>query len=157
MLFKAVKDSSEVQLIVVGQLSKLQKGFLESENISYSNFHDVSEAHLSELYSKSDLLYFASTSEGFGLPILEAQALGVPVMTSNISSMPFVAGKGAHYVNPHDLSQIKHGIEKIITDELYRSKLIESGLKNINRFSKKEYLSRYRHLYKDVFKIDLSW
>jgi glycosyltransferase involved in cell wall biosynthesis len=51
-------------------------------------------------YNKSDILAFVSTSEGFGMPILEANAVGRVVVTSNITSMPEVANNAAHYVNP---------------------------------------------------------
>jgi len=90
------------------------------------------------LYKKSKALTFPSFYEGFGLPILEAQSLGVPVLTSNISSMPEVAGKGALYVNPYDISDIAKGMEKLAENNDLCHELIQKGFENIKRFSWEE-------------------
>ncbi len=90
----------------------------------------VADQDLPALYRGAKALLFPSLFEGFGLPILEAQACGCPVVTSNISSMPEVAGKGAILVNPYSVDDIVNGIRKI-----NRNKLIKAGFENIKRFS----------------------
>lgn len=94
----------------------------------------VPEKDLPALYSGAIAFTFPSLFEGFGLPILEAQACGCPVLTSNISSMPEVAGKGAIYVDPYNTSDIVKGMRKINNQET-RNKLIKKGFENIKRFS----------------------
>lgn len=98
----------------------------------------VPEKDLPILYSGAIALAFPSLFEGFGLPILEAQACGCPVLTSNISSMPEVAGLpaggGAISVNPYSVDDIVEGMKKIINLDT-RNKLIQAGFENIKRFS----------------------
>lgn len=95
----------------------------------------VSEEVLRKLYSSADMFYYASLYEGFGLPILEAQSCGCPVLTSNTTSCSEVAKDGACLVDPYDINAIINGIYKILKDKQYRSEIIKSGYKNIERFS----------------------
>jgi len=78
---------------------------------------------------------FPSLYEGFGLPVLEAQACGCPVITSNTSSLSEVAGDAALLVDPSDTSAIAEGMQRIATDPALRESLIERGLANARRFS----------------------
>jgi glycosyltransferase involved in cell wall biosynthesis len=78
---------------------------------------------------------FPSLYEGFGLPVLEAQACGCPVITSTTSSLPEVAGDGALLVDPEDTAAIAAAIGRIATDPELRQKLVESGFANVRRFS----------------------
>jgi glycosyltransferase involved in cell wall biosynthesis len=71
---------------------------------------DITSKQLGLEYKSSDLLYFASTKEGFGLPILEAQSLVIPVITSNTTAMPFVAGEGALIIDPYSVDSIRDGL-----------------------------------------------
>lgn len=92
----------------------------------------VADKDLKVLYSGAIALVFPSLFEGFGLPILEAQACGCPVITSNISSMPEVSGKGAILVDPYSTEDIIRGMRRI---DSIRAKLIKLGFENLNRFS----------------------
>lgn len=86
------------------------------------------------LYSSAIALTFPSLFEGFGLPLLEAQASGCPVITSNTSSMPEIAGEGAILVNPYNTPDITRAMIEVRIKKT-RVKLIEAGIKNIKRFS----------------------
>ncbi|MDD5490119.1 MAG: glycosyltransferase family 1 protein, partial [Candidatus Moranbacteria bacterium] len=88
-----------------------------------------------ELMKKAEAFLFPTFYEGFGLPILEAQSVGTPVITSNISSMPEVAGNGAVLVDPEDANAIAEAVHRIISDESYKNDIIEKGLENVKRFS----------------------
>jgi glycosyltransferase involved in cell wall biosynthesis len=139
-----------VQLYIVGNLKPHQKSLLEEYQIDYQNDYNLSDEALLALYKACSLVLFASTLEGFGMPILEAQAVGRPVVTSNLSSMPYVAGDAACLVDPHDPRSIRAGIEKVLSDSAYREELIQKGLKNIARFSAIEVARQYEALYAEV-------
>jgi len=87
------------------------------------------------LLSNADIFLFPSFYEGFGLPVLEAQTAGVPVVTSFNSSLPEIAGEGALLVNPRNPEQIAEAVKSIIDDKNLRAKLIKSGYENVKRFS----------------------
>jgi|SRR3989344_2741308 len=95
----------------------------------------LSIEELELLYASADALLYCSLYEGFGLPILEAQACGCPVVTSNVSAMPEVAGKGAILVDPYSTEDITHGIGEI---RGIREELIKRGFENVKRFSWKK-------------------
>ncbi len=94
----------------------------------------VPDEKLPALYSGAEALLFPSLFEGFGLPLLEAQACGCPVLTSNVSSMPEVAGKSAILVNPESVDDIVRGMEKM-EDGKSKMEIIKKGFENIKRFS----------------------
>lgn len=94
----------------------------------------VSNEDLVALTNGAQLLLFVSYYEGFGLPILEAQACGTPVVTGNISSMVEVAGEGALLMDPHSPLDIGSGIEMALNED-YREKLVQKGFENVKRFS----------------------
>ena len=95
----------------------------------------VQEADLPVLLSSAIGFAFPSLHEGFGFPVLEAQACGTPVVASNTSSVPEVAGDGAQYVDPYDTASIAAGLERVVHDEALRMDLRERGLANVQRFS----------------------
>jgi alpha-1,3-rhamnosyl/mannosyltransferase len=88
----------------------------------------VPEKAMPALYGGCRAFLYPSLYEGFGLPLLEAMSCGAPVMTSNCSCMPEVAGNAALLVDPLDLSSISAGIEKALSDEKWRSCAINLGL-----------------------------
>ncbi len=96
---------------------------------------DVSEEEISILYSQAVALIFPSLFEGFGLPILEAQSYNCPVICSNTSAMPEVAGNSAILVNPHSIEEIKNAMELIFHNSNLREELMKKGKENIKRFS----------------------
>lgn len=96
----------------------------------------VSEEEKCELLRNAEGFLFPSLYEGFGLPVLEAQAVGVPVLTSNVSSLPEISGTNSVIlVDPLNVEDIATGIEKIALDTRLRSAIIEGGLRNVKRFS----------------------
>ena len=121
--------------VVIGHLLDDQKILLENSGIEYENLKDLTREEILEQYVLCDLLLFASLYEGFGLPIVEAQTVGRLVVTSNLSSMPEVAGRGALLVDPHNVESIKSGIKAIIESEELRHDLVQLGYANCKRFS----------------------
>jgi glycosyltransferase involved in cell wall biosynthesis len=139
--FKIFREKGFDYLLVIA--GRKDKRFLNLEKEIKNNrlekkiilADDPSRKEVTALYKKAKALTFPSFYEGFGLPLLEAQNLEVPVLTSNTSSLPEVAGDSALYVNPYDVGDIAKGMEKIALDEKLREDLIQKGYKNIKRFS----------------------
>lgn len=142
----------DIQLRIVGELKPEQTILLHKHQINYHNSWKLSKAALIQQYQQADLLAFVSTIEGFGLPIVEAQALGCPVLTSNLSSMPEVAGEGAYLVNPYDAAAIRAAVQALLKDDSLREKLIEKGYENVKRFQPKHIALQYMALYEKVAK-----
>lgn len=138
------------KLIVIGQLSDSQKNLLRKHNVSFEMYTSLAYNEVLDVYKLADMLLFASTYEGFGLPILEAQALGRPVITSSISSMPEVAGDGALFVDPFNEFDIRKAVKLICNDPGLRIRLIALGLENVKRFDSKTISDLYLNLYKTI-------
>ena len=140
----------ECSIHIIGKLEKYHEDILNKFAVRYSYEYNLSDKQMQQAYAESDILLFASTLEGFGMPIIEAQTVGIPVVTSNLSSMPEVAGNGACLVDPYDIESIRDGLSRIIGDADYRSKLISEGVSNIERYSAERISRMYYELYKKV-------
>lgn len=95
----------------------------------------VPEHDLPALYSGARLLAFPSLFEGFGLPVLEAMACGTPVLTSNVSCLPEIAGQAALLVNPYSVTDLADGMHQLCTDATRREALRAQGLVRAQDFS----------------------
>lgn len=137
-------------LRIIGRLSDRQTDLLQRFEIEYSSVLNISDEEVVEEYHQCDMLVFASTFEGFGLPILEAQATGRAVVTSNIMSMPEVAGDAACLVDPFDVASIRSGMQKIINDTLYRDTLVKYGFDNVSRFRPEIIAVQYVEIYREL-------
>lgn len=140
----------EVELIVVGHLNASQRSALVEAGVPLEEKTGLSRAQILEEYVNADVLAFVSTYEGFGLPIIEAQAVGRVVVTSTMCSMPDVAGTAACLVDPFDSASIRRGLCKVISDEKYRHALIDKGFKNVERFRLAAIAEQYAKLYRSV-------
>jgi glycosyltransferase involved in cell wall biosynthesis len=108
------------------------------------------EETLAVMYRLAGVFVFPSLYEGFGLPPLEAMASGTPVVTSNVSSLPEVAGDAAVLVDPYDPDAIADGIERVLTDEKLRRQLRTRGLARARQFSWETSVRRVREIYDEV-------
>ena len=95
----------------------------------------VDENDLPYLYRAADLFVFPSFFEGFGLPVLEAMRSGLPVVTSNSSSLAEIAGDAALQVNPNETHELAQAILKAVTNQALRKTLVERGLSRVNQFT----------------------
>lgn len=95
----------------------------------------VTDGELRTLYSQALFLAFPSLYEGFGIPIVEAMSSGIPVLTSNRSSMPEVAGGAGFFVDPESTSDIKRGIETLLGDDAVRASLRSSCQSQVAKYS----------------------
>ena len=90
---------------------------------------------LPALYSMAAAVPYLSLYEGFGFPVLEAQACGAPVLCADSSSLPEVAGEAALLVNPEDTGAMTAAIRRLVSDPLLRHQLAQAGLENVRRFT----------------------
>ncbi|ULQ52403.1 glycosyltransferase family 4 protein [Flavihumibacter fluvii] len=134
-------------LDIVGELNAEQVALLSENGISWSNYFNVSDEKLIDLYATADILLFPSVYEGFGVPILEAQQTGRLVVTSNISPLKEVAGAGAELVDPYEPASIRSGLLRVINDEEYRSGLIRKGLENVRQYNSSAIATSYISIY----------
>lgn len=153
-----VKLDTSMPLVIVGK-----KGWLWTDEIGrlqsvYSKFF-LEKIKFLEYISRSDLTYlyqgaccfvFPSLYEGFGLPPLEAMALGCPTVVSNVSSLPEVCGDAALYVDPYNVISIRDGIEKLINNFSLRAQLSLAGKERAKLFSFNNYVTRLYEAYQKV-------
>lgn len=137
-----------VDLVLVGKSFEKKEDLNHPELKSYRQFLKkfspnsqvhmlgfIEEEELVIIYNLAVVTLLPSFYEGFGLPILESQACGTPVVTSDVSSMPEVAGEGALLVNPYKVAEIEKVISSIWDDASLRLNLIKKGFDNVKKFS----------------------
>lgn len=112
----------------------------------------LTDAELGELYAGATCLCVPSLYEGFCLPILEAQDFGCPVLSSNVSAMPEIAGEGAVYFSPDSADELAKSLRKILNDASLREQLIKAGHLNRKRFSWQIAAAQYARLFESVMR-----
>jgi len=144
-------DGLPYKLYVIGKLSDQQVALLAKHHIDFRSYFNLPYNEVALLYHQCSAVCFASTYEGFGMPIIEAQLVGKPVITSDIDPMPWVAGKsGACLVDPFNTKSIREGLMKVTEDKAYREGLVENGLRNVQRFDPSKIARMYEEVYREV-------
>ena len=146
------------KLVLVGRMAwkneELQEVFATTEHKDDIIFTGhVSNDDLPKYLASAEALTYVSVFEGFGIPILEGMSSGTPVITSNVSSMPEVAGNAALLIDPHDPTSIATGMQRIICEPKLRDSLIAKGYERVKVFSWKKTAD---HIYKQMNKLNLS-
>ena len=132
-IFKEIKN---VKLMIVGQENKVFSSLgIKNlpDNIVFTGY--VDDIELVNLYNKASIFIYPSFFEGFGIPPLEAQACGTPVICSNTTSLPEVGKDSVVYCDPYDLKDIREKIELVLNDKTLQNELRQKGFENIKRFS----------------------
>jgi glycosyltransferase involved in cell wall biosynthesis len=137
----------DIHLRIIGKPSAADEFLLKQLDIDYSAQSRLTDAEMQEAYATSDFLLFASTLEGFGMPILEAQMVGLPVITSDLAPMNEVAGDGALLCNPLDVRAIRLCIQQLTVRTQNRENLIRNGKNNCIRFSPKSSAKMMNEIY----------
>lgn len=133
------KGGFEHHLVIAGEQgwkfdrAKALEGVHHKDEIHFIGF--VLDEDMAALYSAAELFVFPTLYEGFGIPVLEAQACGTPVLTSNCSSLPEVGADSAIYVDPMNAEDIGNGIIRILNDRQLSDELVRKGYANAARFS----------------------
>jgi glycosyltransferase involved in cell wall biosynthesis len=144
-----------LKLVLIGdEISKytaLRRAVHQHQLHKYVRFLGfVPEETLAVMYRLAGVFVFPSLYEGFGLPPLEAMASGTPVVTSNVSSLPEVAGDAALLVDPYDPRAIADGIYSVLTDETLRRGMVHRGIARAGQFSWEQSVRRVRQIYGEV-------
>ncbi|MFT4154365.1 glycosyltransferase family 4 protein [Parafilimonas sp.] len=148
-LAEAIKNIP-CRLVIAGNVHTGDMEKLRRYEIDFTVKSNLSTEALYQEYINCDLLAFVSVYEGFGMPVIEANAVERPVLASNISAMPEVAGDAACLVDPHNVDAIRQGLLQIIYNDAYREQLIMNGRKNRQRFDAVTIADAYYQLYKKI-------
>ncbi len=157
--FIELKNESNIndKLLVVGIPNWKQTKFYNivresdfKEGVIFADF--VSEDDLMLLYNGASIFLYPSLYEGFGMPLLEAMACGTPVVTSNVASMPEIAGDAAFLINPNSGEELKAAVMKLLNDENLRNNLIARGLKQAKGYSWIKMAQRTLAIYESIYK-----
>jgi glycosyltransferase involved in cell wall biosynthesis len=139
-MLRAESCAADVKLVVAGRTGWLYAEIFDTvkrlgleKEVIFTGF--VDDADLPDLYRGAQVFVYPSLYEGFGLPILEAMASGIPVLTSDLASMPEVAGDAAVLVDPRDPKAIAEGIVRILAEGRLRDALIQKGLSRARHYT----------------------
>jgi len=157
-VFEKLKNKfKEYQLVIVGQVGWMSEKFFEKlKNLPENVKKDIiltgyiPKKDMVYLYNGCELFIYPSLYEGFGIPVLEAMSCGVPVITSNTSSLPEVGGDACIYVNPSDEEDILYKIEKVLNSEELKKEMREKGLERAKLFSWKKTAENTLKVYKNI-------
>lgn len=150
-LIQAIEGIS-CHLKIVGALDKSILDELTARQVDFTSVTELSDNEIVAVYDQCDIVSFVSTYEGFGIPILEANTVGRVVVSSNLFSMPEVAGNAAHLVDPYSVTSIREGILKVRDEAGYRNNLIENGFANKERFKVEDIAMQYVEIYKTLIR-----
>jgi len=148
-------NRNDISLVIAGRRGWLyEEVFREIEKLNLGDrviFLDyVPETDLPLIYNSASVFVYPSLYEGFGFPPLEAMACGVPVVTSNKSSLPEIVGDAGVLINPENVEEIKEAIIDVLEDEALRKDMVKKGLKRVKLFSWKKCAEDTLKLYKGL-------
>ena len=137
-------------LRIIGKLTQQQMKLLHDSSVMYSNAFKLTDEEIVEEYKNCDIVSFPSLYGGFGMPIIEGQAIGRVVLTSNIDPMKEIANNSALLVDPCDVASIHDGFCQLIENAELRKSLIKRGLHNVVRFQPSVIAEKYLQLYNQI-------
>ncbi len=155
--FRKKKRSVRHQLVIVGSKdfaygrafkALATQAVLDSNDVIFTGY--VEDEILNDLYGGATAFLFPSLYEGFGIPVLEAMAAGAPVITSNLSSLPEVAGTAAYFVNPYRVDEITEAMNTFSENSNVRQDFIDKGFQRINKFSWKQAARQLLEVYESL-------
>jgi len=139
-----------VKLLLVRKPDDETRGMLARAGLDHEFRWDLSEEELVSCYDQAYITFFASTYEGFGLPILESMAIGRPVITSDIEPMRSIGGEAAVIVNPSRVDEIRAALEKLLSDSAWYETCVSRGLAHVRQYSARAIANQYDTLYQKI-------
>jgi glycosyltransferase involved in cell wall biosynthesis len=153
--YATIRKRIGIGLVVSGKRDPAFRGYYDrvrkrgiEEDAVFTGYVDDSD--LPALYSMARVFAYPSLHEGFGIPLLEAMACGTPVVTSDVSALPDVAGNAAVLVDPSSVESIAGGLARILGDDVFRAQLIESGYERARGFDAGRAAEGIVELYKKI-------
>lgn len=157
--FRVFRQSGrKVQLVLGGSPNPDVLAVIEShpfkDDIVVRGF--IPDSELPVWYQSASVFVFPSLHEGFGLPVLEAQAVGVPVIASSATTLPEVGGKGALYFHPDRPRELAGHLSALLSNKDLRARMIRLGRENIRRFNWRDAAEKTLKLYEEIVHADFS-
>jgi len=146
-------ENTKLKVVCIGggNFKEIEKEKFERLNITNKVYqYSVNDDILTYLYKKAIVFVFPSLYEGFGIPILEAFSCGCPVIASNTSSFPEVAGDAAIYFDPTDKLSIFDSVQKVIYDNNLRDQLVYKGYQRVKEFTWEKTAEKTKKLYENI-------
>ncbi len=149
----------KLQLLIVGKKEHYKEQIIayahsKSYNAAIETPGFIDDGQLKWLYQHTEAYVFPSLSEGFGLPGLEAMAHGAPVVSSNATCLPEVHGSAAEYFDPENIEDMADAIDRVITNDSLRQKLIKAGYSRVKQFSWERMAKQTLEVYNNVLDKD---
>lgn len=143
-------EGINAKLLVIGKLNKNQLELLKEYEIDYENAFDITYEKIVDCYNRAKLVVFPTFYEGFGLPIIEANIMQKPIISSDLPIVREVGLDAVYYINPNRVEDISNALKKLFYDNLLYERYVELGIKNARRFSKNVIFSQYSELYRSL-------
>jgi len=140
----------DCELVLIRKPDVLIQRKLQHRWIDHTFHYNLTASEIYDKYVSCDIVYFASTHEGFGLPIVEANAVGRPIIVGNVTAMPEIAGGSAYVVDPYSVDSIRKAVLDLKNEESLRVDLINKGRENIKRFEPGVIARQYVELYEAI-------
>jgi glycosyltransferase involved in cell wall biosynthesis len=139
-----------VQVVLIGPVDDGQRALLDDAVPGWTHHPGPDDDEVLRLLRECHLLLFPSLQEGFGLPIVEAQATGRPVVTSDRQPMSDVSGGAAVLVDPEDVASVRTGVLQVLENPGLAEELVRRGLDNVQRFSPGAVAAQYAEIYREL-------
>jgi len=145
-------ENKDVILVRVGKQSKSVRRLIQKldivEKVRY--FENISENELPFFYNMADIFVMPSFYEGFGLPALEAMSCGIPVIVSNMSSLPEIVGDAGMQINPYSVKEIYERMKQLLNDTNLQKEFKEKGLEQAKKFTWQKTANEIADIYKTL-------
>lgn len=128
-------EGLDCRLTIIGKLSDSQVRFLNESNIDFINKINLTDQEIVDEYINADIVSFISLYEGFGMPIIEANKVGRPVIASSLEVLKEIGGNSCVFVDPRNVEDMRHGFIRLFEDSELRRQCVEFGLENVKRFA----------------------
>ncbi len=142
-------------LVIIGRRTNYDDaliGYAERYGMNNRLFirHQVDDADMPAIYQSAKLFIYPSVFEGFGIPVIEALASGVPVITNNFSSLPEAAGPGSILTDTNSAEHLGHAIIDVLSDTEKRTIMIEQGYQHVAMFSRENVVKKLTKIYSEL-------
>ena len=154
-LIEALSDTG-YHLDIIGWPDSAEIERLERARISYKVYNGLSDTEVYDRYKACDVLFMASFYEGFGMPIIEAQSVGRPVVTSNLGAMKEGGEGSTILVDPNDVVAIRECITSLVTDKALYDKYVWQGYSNAAKYDYKKIAGMYADVYRELDKLNAA-